>query len=154
MDISPDISAGDQQVSGSDKASPATMNSSSNTTFTPPAPDRPFPHTQSQHTNTGDSHQHPSKPVTNANLALFSQTPDDLPADISFAQYFDAVTDAPPEPAGIENPFAMPAGWEPPAPQQSSQSAGGQVSQEAGPSPQEGGQFEQMLQGMGWDGWR
>ncbi|KKA18058.1 C6 transcription factor Prf, partial [Rasamsonia emersonii CBS 393.64] len=80
MDISPDISAGDQQVSGSDKASPATMNSSSNTTFTPPAPDRPFPHTQSQHTNTGDSHQHPSKPVTNANLALFSQTPDDLPA--------------------------------------------------------------------------
>lgn len=104
--------------------------------------------------NTDDSHQHPSKPATSSNLTLFSQTPDDFPADISFAQYLDAVTDAPREPAGIENPFSMPAGWEPPAPQQSSQSASGQAGQDAGPDPQEGGQFELMLQGMGWDGWR
>jgi hypothetical protein len=147
MDISPD-----RQASGSDKASPTTMNSSSNAAFTPPGL---CPQLQSNN-NTGDSHQHPSKPVTNPNITFVSPTPENFPADVSsFPQYFDAVADTPRDPTGMENPFSMPAGWEPPIAQPSSTlSANDVAGQEAGSDLMGSEQFDLMLQEMGWNGWR
>lgn len=150
MDTSPDAS--DRQNSTSDHPTPSTNSNkgSSHTSFTPPN------HDQEQHATANTGTPYPNhnnitpgmSPSTAANT-FFQQNA------ASFSQFFPTAPDTPKDPAGVENPFGMPASWD----YNNAQTGGTGMTPTAtgggtGMSPLNDGQWSQMLEGMGWNGWQ
>lgn len=145
MDVSPVVSNVDHM--NSENASPETLNSSSNTAFTPPSMDQPSVGGQSQ--NIGSA-----KNAINPNLMDFNTSMNDLSnsGDISFSQFFDMNSmNVGMDPIGMENPLPLSGTWNPAA--QPAGVGNGSFEMMDDTNNFSEPQFEILLQGMGWNGW-
>ena len=147
VDFTPDVS--DRHPSASDKAS---VNSSTNSPFTPPGINGPLPPIQQQ-TSPGTSSKFSSSAISAPGVTVTSQTSGDASAEISpFAQFLPETTEAPRDTSGAGNQFPLSAGWD------YRQSVSGSVhltEQRAPDSDTIGeGQWAQILGDMSWENWR
>ncbi|KAH8697506.1 putative C6 transcription factor Prf [Talaromyces proteolyticus] len=147
MNISPSFNLSDNP-SGSDKASPATMNSS-NAAITPSSMDKPLSTTQPQNDNINKSSSIPD-------IASFNLDGNDPSHHFSGStpHFFDTATmNVDIDSTGMENPFALNAGWSHPLEQPTGFEDASLNNMVDDLDPLSNRQFEQMLQGMGWNGW-
>ena len=154
IDMSPDTS--DRQNSTSDHATPSTNSNkgSSHTSFTPPNIDQDP--AASTTTNTNNNNRfYPSQNNSGFKPSMSPNTAAASSFAASFGQFFPTTEDTPKDPAGMEIPFGMAASWD----YANSASGGGTgltptaTGSGSGMSPLNEGQWTQMLEGMGWNGW-
>jgi hypothetical protein len=142
----------DNTNSGSDKASPATMNSSSNNTaITPPSVDRSLSNTQLPSGNN-------AKDMTSPDAAAASMDHDFnnmyQNTDFTKSVLFDPTTlNTDMDPTGMENPFSLNSSWSHHMPQPTGLEDASLEMTDDNMDLFSNRQFDQMLEGMGWNGW-
>lgn len=142
MDVSPEQSSSDRHPSASELPSPATVNSSSNISFTPPSLDRGSTHNQVQYTGTlGELNSLPnlSKGTSTTSGASTSSQNALNFADVN-ASYLNIRNDQPTDTMGVESPFGFSVSW-----REAQRKSDGT---DAFPNDQ----FDQIIEGMGWSG--
>jgi hypothetical protein len=144
MDVGPDLSSSDRHPSASELPSPATMNSSSNTSFTPPSLDRGSTQVHPQYNGAlGELHNlpHLSKaPSTTSGASNASQNATNPSADVN-GSYLNLPNDHPTtDTMGIENPFDFSLSWRDVP----------QTQKPQGTDPFTNDQLDQMIEGMGF----
>lgn len=159
MDFSIDMSLSDRNHS-SDHPTPSTLNSSSNSSFTPSRADHPSPQKQQQpqQSNAVSSNQYPTTSVgTVPNPISMSPNSAAYLANVqSFNnQYFSSVPGTPRD-GGTGNPFAMTSAWEYPVSTTSTGNLDAAVGAgSTGMTPLgDNNQWTQMFDGTGWENWR
>jgi hypothetical protein len=140
VDFSPDIS--DRHLSASDKASTTTLNSSTNSSFTPPGTDGPPPQ--------GTSSSFSSPTISAPGATATSKTSGkEIPP---FAQFIPATSEAPGDASGVRTTFPLSAGWD----YRQSMSGSVNPTEQRGPDSDSLGesQWAQILGDMSWENWR
>jgi hypothetical protein len=149
MDISPSASNSDNVNSMSDNPSPDTLNSASNTAFTPPNVDQSSMNGQSQ------NNINATKNTTNPNLMHFSPGIHGLvnQNDLSFSSVFDmTASNIPMDSIGLENPMALNEMWASSTAQPTSfDNSTFDMMDDTNNFADR--QFDLLLRGMGWNGY-
>lgn len=143
MDISPGVSNSDNMNTISDNPTPETLNSSSNTAFTPPNMDQSLLNGQS------------TKNMTNPSITHFNTSIHGIAnqADLSFSPFFDMpAMNIPMEQASMENSMPSDQNWSNTIAQPTGLDNGSfDIMDDANNFSDS--QFDLLLRGVGWNGY-